>query len=74
MCFVSQGHMLNMELDLRSLFGLLCTTPSPTPPPHLGSYAWALLVSQDIGTTSLCNPLVRGFIQMIQHTDYAEIA
>jgi hypothetical protein len=48
-------HGLNMELDLQSLFGLLCTavligwdpaTPPPFPP-HLGSYQRALLVSQD---------------------------
>jgi hypothetical protein len=47
---------LNMELDLQSLFGLLCTvvyslaeTPQlfPSPPPHLGSYTRALVVSQD---------------------------
>jgi hypothetical protein len=46
-------HMLNMELDLQSLFGLLCTAvligwnPASPPPPHLGSYTRALLVSQD---------------------------
>jgi hypothetical protein len=49
-------HRLNMELDLHSVFGLLCTavlvaeTPQPPPPPippHLGSYMRALLVSQD---------------------------
>jgi hypothetical protein len=46
--------MLNMELDLQSLFGLLCTavlivgTPQPPPPQtHLGSYTRALLVGQD---------------------------
>ncbi len=47
-------HWLNMELDLQSLFGLLCTsvlivwdaviTPLRQ---HLGSYTRALLVSQD---------------------------
>ncbi len=42
-----------MELDLQSLFGLLCTAvligwdPATPPfPPHLGSYTRALLVSQ----------------------------
>ncbi len=48
-------HRLNMELDLQSLFGLLCTLYScthwlrPTPPfsPYLGSYTRALLVSRD---------------------------
>ncbi len=48
-------YRLNMELDLQSLFRLLCTalligwdpaTPPPLPP-HLGSYTRALLVSQD---------------------------
>ncbi len=42
-----------MELDLQSLFGLLCTAvhrswdPETPPPPHLGSYTRALLVKQD---------------------------
>jgi hypothetical protein len=44
-----------MELDLQSLFGLMCTAVligwDPTfhnsPPPHLGSCTMALLVSQD---------------------------
>ncbi len=43
-----------MELDRQSLFGLYvhsCThwlrPATPTPPPHLGSYTRALLVSQD---------------------------
>ncbi len=46
-----------MEIDLQSLFGLLCTpvligwdpaTPPPPPiPPHLGSYTRAQLVGQD---------------------------
>ncbi len=48
-------HRLNMELDLQSLFWLhvhSCThwlrdRASPPPPPHLGSKARALLVSQD---------------------------
>jgi hypothetical protein len=45
-------HRSNMELDLQSLFGLLCravlieTRNSPLSP-HLGSYTRALLVSQD---------------------------
>jgi hypothetical protein len=43
--------LLNMELDVQRLFGLLCTADSaasPTPPPpNLGSYTRALLVSQD---------------------------
>ncbi len=45
---------LNMELDLESLFGHLCTNcthwliPSNSPlPPHLGSYTRAPLVRQD---------------------------
>jgi hypothetical protein len=50
------NHRLNIELDLQSLFGLLCTlqlyslaettrlTPSP---PHLDLFPMALLVSQD---------------------------
>ncbi len=47
-------HRLNMESDLQSLFGLLCTAVligwdpgTPPLPPHLGSYTSALLVSQD---------------------------
>ncbi len=53
---VHRFHRLTMELDIQSLFGLLCTavligwnpaTPPPPLPPHLGSYARALLVSQD---------------------------
>ncbi len=42
-----------MELDLQSLFGLLFTAvligwdPATHPFPHLGSYTWALLSSQD---------------------------
>jgi hypothetical protein len=45
-------HRLNMELDLQSLFGLVCTAvligwaPQRPPPPQLGSYTCALLVSQ----------------------------
>ncbi len=46
-------HWLNMEVDLQSLFGLLCTAvligwdPAIPPfPPHLGSHTRALLVSQ----------------------------
>jgi hypothetical protein len=51
------------DLDLQSFFGVLCTDvlrvsvligaetrnslPGPSPPPHLGSYTRALLVSQD---------------------------
>ncbi len=50
------AHKLNMELDLLSLFGLLCTaysaeTPQlpPPPPPAFGlKYEGAILVSQDI--------------------------
>ncbi len=45
---------LSMELDLQSLFGLLCTAvligwdlATPSLPPLLGAYPWALLVSQD---------------------------
>ncbi len=44
-----------MELDLKSLFVLhacahlysMAETPQSPPPPHLGSYTRALLVSQD---------------------------
>ncbi len=51
-----QVHRLNMEIDLQSLFWLLCTTVLCThwlrsatspPPPHSGSDTRALLVSQD---------------------------
>ncbi len=41
----SLQHRLNMELDLQSLFGFLCTAavligwdPATPPPPHLDSY------------------------------------
>ncbi len=47
-------HRLNLELDLQSLFGLLCTAvligwnpPYSPPAPHLGSYTRALLDSQE---------------------------
>ncbi len=52
---VPPTYRLNIEIDLQSLHGLLCTalligwdpaTP-PFPPPQLGSYTRALLVSQD---------------------------
>jgi hypothetical protein len=52
---LSEGaqHRLHMELDLQSLFGLLCTVVvliggDPTIPPHpyLGLYTRVLLVSQ----------------------------
>ncbi len=53
---VISTQRLNMELDLQSLFRLLCTvligwdpTTPPPPPPHLGSYTRALLVSIDRG-------------------------
>jgi hypothetical protein len=40
-----------MELDLQSLFELLCRahwlSPATPPPPYLGSYRRSLLVSQD---------------------------
>ncbi len=67
-------HMLNMELDLQSLFRLhdtwcaqhSCTVligwdPTPQPPinPHLGSYTRALLVSQD-WRHLLVTPWLRG--------------
>ncbi len=56
-------HRLNMELDLQSLFGLLCTavligwdpaTPSPSPRiwSHIRGRYWSAK------TTSLCNPLL----------------
>jgi hypothetical protein len=48
------GHRLNMELDIQSLFGLLCTAVlmgqdplTPLLPPILGSYMRTLFVSQD---------------------------
>ncbi len=51
---LGRAHRLNMELDLQSLFGLLCTAVlfgwdpgTPSHPPHLGSHTRALLVSQD---------------------------
>ncbi len=37
---------LNMELNVQSLLGLLCSAVIPLPP-HLGSYTMALLVRQD---------------------------
>jgi hypothetical protein len=48
-------YMVNLEMDLQSLFGLLCTavlaetphSPPPPLPPHLGSYTRALLVRHD---------------------------
>jgi hypothetical protein len=51
---VSEG-VVDMELDLQSLFGLLCAQmysmaeipQLPPLPPHLGSYTRALLVSKD---------------------------
>jgi hypothetical protein len=61
-------HKLNMELDLKSLFGLLqlyslAETPQPTPcPPHLGSYTRVLLVSQNrrhLFVTPCCILLLR---------------
>ncbi len=58
------SHWLNMELDLHSLFGIhvhSCThwmrPRNYPPPPHLGSYTRALLVSQD-RLHPLCDPLV----------------
>jgi hypothetical protein len=52
--FNSYTHRLNMELDLLSSCGLLCTAvligwepTTPSLPPHLGLYTRALLVSQD---------------------------
>ncbi len=50
---LTHSHRLKMELDLHKLFGLhvhcthLAETPHPPPPPHLGSYARSLLVSQN---------------------------
>ncbi len=47
------NHRLNMEQDLQSSFGLLCTAallgwdPATPPPTHLGSNTRALLVNQD---------------------------
>jgi hypothetical protein len=54
---------LNMELDLQSLFELLCTAvliglrTRTTPPPHLVSYTRTLLV-KICDISSLCNPLL----------------
>ncbi len=52
--FLYEHHRLNIELDLQSLFGLLCTAvliswdpATPSLPTQLGSYTRALLVSQD---------------------------
>ncbi len=61
-------HKLNMELDLQSLFGLLCTAvligrdPATPPLPPLGSYTRALLVSQDrrhLFVTSCCRSIIQ---------------
>ncbi len=49
-----QVHRLNMEIDLRSLFWLLCTAvlcthwlrPATPPPPHSGSDTRAIFVSK----------------------------
>ncbi len=48
------NHRLNMELNLQSLFGLLCTavlvgwdSETPPLPPRLGSYTRGLLISKD---------------------------
>ncbi len=58
------NHRLNMELDLQSLFGLLCTlhlyslaeteTPPLPPPPHI----WAQIRVSYWSATSLCNHLI----------------
>ncbi len=47
------AHGLNMELDLQSLFGLLCTAvliswepATPPLPPHLGSYIYEGAIGQ----------------------------
>ncbi len=57
-----------MELDLQSLFGLLCPAvfigwgPATLPlPPHLGSYTRALLVTGG-QPRSLCKPLIHTFL------------
>ncbi len=57
-------HRLNMELDLQSLFGLLCTAEligwdpeTPSPPPSFGLICESA-IGQPRKTTSLCDPLV----------------
>ncbi len=64
-------HRLNMELELQSLFGLLCTAvligwdPATTPlPPHLG------VIGQTRKTTSLCKSLVRPHPLLQQASGY----
>ncbi len=71
------NHRSNMELDLQSLFGLLCTAvlidwDPATPPPlstHLGSYKRALLVSKDrrhLFVTPGMNALTPTFIALFR--------
>ncbi len=53
-------HSLNMELDLQSLFGLLCTAIligwDPAVPPLLP--AFGLIYEGAIGQSSVCDPLL----------------
>jgi hypothetical protein len=63
----SRTESMTMELDLQSLFGLhvyvqlypFAETRNP-PPPHLGSFTRALLVSQDTVEDIYFRPSVRG--------------
>jgi hypothetical protein len=63
-----------MQLDLQSLFELLCTScthwlrprNSPPPLPHLGSYTRALLVSQ-FGRHLFVTPCLIVFIFYVKH-------
>jgi hypothetical protein len=54
-------HWLNMEIDLRNLFGLLCTAVLCNPlPPHLGSYTrgyWSAKID-DISLDPLVLPVI----------------
>ncbi len=55
------NHRLNMELDLQSLFGLLCTVQlyslAETPPPPSFGLIYECTIGQPRQTASLCNPL-----------------
>ncbi len=63
-------HRLNMELDLQSLFGLLCCThwlrPRNSPLPAFG-LIYEGAIGQQRKTTSLCDALVRYIFQRLAH-------